>query len=348
MRKFLLPTVVIVAFLWSHQAAHGQSTCAQTLRSARLTYDQGRLHELPDMLSGCLTNGFTRQEKVEAYKLLVLSYIYLEEPSKADEAMLNLLYTDSYFEINPEADPAEFIALYKTFRTWPIYRYGAKIGVNATRPNVVQQENAIEGSTANYSSNINFQVGAVFEIPLTPKLTLNPELYFQLKSFSYNSTLPVNAVDNNHTEGTESQSWASLPISLQYGIKIKKIDTYVGLGVSTDFLLGSTLTINRARTNANSLQEQTIDITSGRNPINISAIVSAGLKFKLGGGFVVGEIRYYYGLTTINTVNSAYTLNDYLLFDNAYADNQMKLNSLSITAGYIVNVFNPKKLRARK
>ena len=57
-----------------------QSSCAQTLRNARATYDQGRLHELPDLLAGCIGNGFTQQEKVEAYKLLTLAYIYLAVP----------------------------------------------------------------------------------------------------------------------------------------------------------------------------------------------------------------------------------------------------------------------------
>ena len=120
MRK-ILPLILISSIAFYH--ATGQSTCTQTLRTARSTYDQGRLQELPSLLDGCLKNGFTQQEKVEAYKLLSLAYIYLEESAKADEAMLNLLRTDHYFEINTSTDPAEFIALYRTFRTRPIYTH---------------------------------------------------------------------------------------------------------------------------------------------------------------------------------------------------------------------------------
>src|SRR6478609_109001 len=107
MKRLLLLTSLYCIFCF---CASGQSTCTQTLRTARSTYDQGRLHELPSLLEGCIKNGFTQQEKVEAYKLLVLAYIYLEEPTKADEAMLNLLNTDHYFKINEATDPAEFIA----------------------------------------------------------------------------------------------------------------------------------------------------------------------------------------------------------------------------------------------
>ena len=127
-----------ILFLFLSVSSYAQLTSgAQTLRLARATYEQGRLHEIPSILEGFLPK-FNKQEKVEAYKLLTLSYIYLEEPEKADDAMLKLLQTDHYFEINLKDDPAEFIALYRTFRTKPIYRIGGKIGINGTRPNVVE------------------------------------------------------------------------------------------------------------------------------------------------------------------------------------------------------------------
>src|SRR3954465_3021621 len=113
--KKLLPLIMFSCTL--PYCLSAQSSCTQTLRSARSVYDQGRLQELPDLLEGCLKNGFSVQEKVQAYKLLTLAYIYLEEAAKADAAMLALLNTDHYFEINLTTDPAEFVALYKTFRT---------------------------------------------------------------------------------------------------------------------------------------------------------------------------------------------------------------------------------------
>lgn len=133
MRRILLLFVVV---LLAGSYARAQSTCAQTLRLAQSIYDQGRLHELPQLLQKCLEeNGFNDEEKVNAYKLLTLTYIYLEEPAKADEYMLALLRTDTEFKVNDAVDPAEFVALYKTFRTYPIYRIGGKLGaVAAARP----------------------------------------------------------------------------------------------------------------------------------------------------------------------------------------------------------------------
>src|SRR5690606_39024778 len=169
MRKSIAFFALLLVALGGPIAAYSQTACALTLRTARATYDEGRLHELPHLLAPCLKSGFTKQEAVEAYKLLVLSYIYLEEPTKADEAMLQLLRTDPYFEINESADAAEFIALYRTFRTWPVYRVGAKVGVNAAQPHVISYVDAVEGAEVSYSPAISFMSGLVFEIPVAKR-----------------------------------------------------------------------------------------------------------------------------------------------------------------------------------
>lgn len=348
MNRFLTLLVLSSACIFLSPVTNAQSTCTQTLRTARSTYDQGRLHELPAILDACLRNGFTKQERVEAYKLLVLAYIYLEEPSKADDAMLHLLRTDPYFEINESADPAEFISLYRTFRTWPVYRFGAKVGVNATTPSVVSSAQAIEGASAEYTPTVNFQAGFVFEIPLGDRLTINPELYFQLRSFYFDSDLDIEGDLENSSEGKESQSWVSLPVSLQYNIPGSRLNPYVALGVSTDYLISDNLSMNRNRVNATAIPERSYDIAHARKRINISAVASCGIKLKLGGGYVVSELRFIYGITSINDETSTYAVNDYVLFDTGYADHIMKLNSLSVTAGYIYNVFNPKKTGRRK
>ena len=113
-----------------------QSDCTQTLRQARTTFDEGRIHELEARLSGCISNGFNDEERTEAYRLLILSYIYLDETDKADKTMLDLLHDNPGFKISNEADPTELINLYSTFRTEPIFFWGGKVGANTTFVNV--------------------------------------------------------------------------------------------------------------------------------------------------------------------------------------------------------------------
>src|SRR5688500_5309640 len=239
MRRLLLLMVVVLSGV--SYVARGQSTCAQTLRLAQSIYEQGRLHELPQLLEGCIANGFNDEEKVNAYKLLTLTYIYLEEPAKADEMMLALLRTDTEFKINDAVDPAEFVALYKTFRTHPIYRIGGKLGATASRPSVVSAD-YIDSGTNTISNSYGITGNVSAEIPLTGKLrkfTLNPELSFQLLSFKGVAERGDSA---SVRPATERQAWISVPISLQYNLHENEPGTtnyYVSAGFSADYLINS-------------------------------------------------------------------------------------------------------------
>src|SRR5688572_25378458 len=105
--------------------------CAAVLRTVRATYEQGRLYELPELMKKCLESGFSDAEKVEAYKILVLAYIYLEEPQKADDAMIQLLHADPIYK-PVGTDPAEFKNLFKKFRTKALFRIGLRLGPSTT------------------------------------------------------------------------------------------------------------------------------------------------------------------------------------------------------------------------
>ena len=348
-----------IAFLFvavSGYTVFGQLTsCTQTLRLARSIYEQGRLHDVPGLLERCLQTGFSQDEKTEAYKLLCLAYIYLEEPAKADEAMLSLLRTNHYFEIRPETDPAEFVALYRTFRTDPVYRIGINLGANTSLPNVVSYIPSNELSSE-YDYGFAFQAGITADIPVprfNGRLTLHPELLLLLKTFKYTNEGTFDDVTPDgmpysrafETNGLEKQTWLSLPLMVQYKLGDKKFKPFFGLGVSADYLLAANNTFRRTKEDATSLEEQSIDLLQSRNTINISGLASAGIKAKVTGGFMVAELRYAYGITRINDTESIYSNIDRIYPTGGYVDGIMKLNTLSVTIGYVYNRFNPKKIK---
>lgn len=351
MRRLLLLLGVVLS--GGVHVANGQSTCAQTLRLAQSIYEQGRLHELPELLRPCLSeNGFNDEETVSAYKLLTLTYIYLEEPVQADEMMLALLRADTEFKVNDAVDPAEFVALYKTFRTYPVYRIGGKLGALAAAPSVVSADYTDDG-TNNSSHNFGFSGSIAGEIPLGGKLekfTIQPELAFQLLSFD-----GVNKWDEDNQRGdtskitpaTETQAWISLPVSLQYDVfSTMESQYYVSLGMSADYLISaSKKIISNIETNSG-VDENTFSVKSQRNRFNAGALISAGYKRKIGKGFLIAELRYKFGLLPLSDRADTYE-NNVLVFDYKYVDGIYKLNSLSLSVGYVVNRYNPKKLSSR-
>lgn len=345
--------ILIVAFLVLsvHAIYAQQQNCAQTLRLARSTYDQGRLHELPSLMKECLKpDGFNKQERVEAYKLLTMGYIYLEEPEKADSSMLLLLKTDPYFLPNEKVDPQEFLGLYKTFRTRPIFRLGVKFGINATQPNV-SSFNPISDGSSKYGREIGIGGGFVGELPLTDKFTLTGELLFLSKGFNNNSisqySTSVGTVDFSNSIGTEKQNWLSLPILLQYKLVSKRFQPFVEGGVSTDLLLNSTIQGEQRRVNNQSIDVKSFSLSAQREKLNISIVMGAGVKTRFASGYLVADIRYSYGITKSNSLSTLYD-NQFLLFDYKLVDGVFNLNSLYFNVGYVQNFFNPKKLKSRK
>jgi hypothetical protein len=345
MRRILL---LFVAVLFAGTYVHAQSTCAQTLRLAQSIYDQGRLHELPQLLQKCLEeNSFNDEEKVNAYKLLTLTYIYLEEPAKADENMLALLRTDTEFKVNDAVDPAEFVALYKTFRTYPIYRIGGKLGGLAAAPSVVSSD-FVDDGTNKYTYSLGFNASICAEIPMgvrAKKFTLNPELAFQLLSFKATNS-GADAV--KETKAAETEAWISMPVLMQYSLYEKNItNVFVSAGVSADYLIASNVKLFSDRGDENStVSENSYPVMEQRKNFNAGVLLSAGFKRKIGTGFLIAEVRYKMGLLPMLTKADTYE-NYTLVYNYHYVDGIFKLNTLSLSIGYVINRYNPKKLNIR-
>jgi len=353
----LLPLLFLFISYCSLAQTPGGPTPAQTLRLARATYEQGRLHEIPSQLSEEIISQMSKQEKVEAYKILCLSYIYLEEPEKADEAMLNILSTDHYYEINDRVDPAEFVALYYTFRRNPIYRIGAKLGGNFSRPNVSESVSAVElDKDSRYKPSFGLQFGVTAEFPLFRKFTVHGELlYLQHR---YQISEKVNRVDLetgetlvNEFTGVESQNWISLPMSIEYAYLNanstfhKKFRPYVAGGVVLEYLTGANITADREREGEASIPESSIDIE--REKFNLSLTVSTGIKIKMASGLFVADVRYVHGLTNVSSSETAFS-NQKLLWEYGYADPIFKMSSFGATFSYVQDIFKPKKLKRKK
>jgi hypothetical protein len=343
--------------------AFAQTTsCSQTLRLARSTYDQGRLHELPKLLENCLRNGFTKEDKVTAYRLLTLSYIYLEEPEQADESMRLLLETDNYFAPNEAVDPAEFVALYKTFRTAPIYGLGVKFGPNVTFPSVM--DNYYVGNTAagtgKYKQKIGFQFGVLFEkeffvnskSSFLKKITFSPEILYTTRSFTYtgegvflNDSILFDATKPASVASMINlykQTWIDLNLILQYKIKNHKFNPYVGIGPGFSYLLAASNQQTFRPEAGNTVSGPNVDVKSSFNKVAYSVIGLAGAKLRVGSFFITGEIRFQYGLS--NVINPKKRTNAENVFDYASQLNDFKQSNAAINFGIMYPLFKPKKL----
>lgn len=334
------------------------STCAQTLRLVRSTYELGRFHEIPGLLEKCLQQGegnFTKQERVEALKILTLAYLYSEDPEQADQAMLDLLRTDHFFEINENVDPAEFTALYKTFRTKPLFAVGLKFGANASLP-VALRNFYVGGNGANageYSIGYNIQYGACFEKALfagkkdTIRWTLAPEIIFSSHRYTYANEFLTQSDETgasfSRAEDIFSLSRINLNVLLQYRLKNSIINPYVMAGGGVNAITKAQLQADTQFPEAGSVETgASIDYADSYNTFDYAAIVGAGIKYKFGEIYITADFRYQYGLTNVS--NGSARFNPEAAFDRGYVPNDLNLSNLVVNIGFVWPYFKPKKL----
>lgn len=357
MRRLLLISVAIV-FAFSTYGQQEQSQCAQTLRLAQSTYEQGHLREIADLLKSCLSgNELTSDQKVTGYRLLTLAAIYLEEPDEADKQMINLLRTDHFFKPNLAVDPAEFIALYGTFRTSPLFELGIKLGPDATFPAL--KKNYYVGANAvgngKYSPKANFQVGLVFEKALSTnpakkilsRITGAPELLYNNLAFDYtNSSITVNNQTGNsqsHGTGTYNLTRVDLNLLAHYQLnKSSTFSTYAGLGPGIGYLLSSSAQLETLNEDGSVVTGASIDMLDTYRKINISVLATAGARYKFGDFYITADVAIGYGL--MNVVDADHRSNPEAVFDYGLGpQNDYSINQVAAHIGFSYPIFKPKK-----
>ena len=359
MKYFL--ALVLFCFI-SLERSYAQSG-TQALRLAQSIYEQGRLHELPglDGLKPEKIATYSKPEQVTAYRLLTLAHIYLEEPELADVSMLSLLDADHFFEPNASVEPAEFMGLYKTFRTKPVFNYGLRFGANATFPllNSVYYVSGASPGNGKYTPKVGVNVGLVFEKEffgnsknkLLRRLVFAPEVYYSQRTSAYtNKDVFTNDSTNAPAADqvvTAKSSW--LDINPVFQLKMNesnKFIPYVGLGPGVSYLLSASNTMVTTRAaGAGVVSGGAVPYTSSYRKLIPSVIVSAGVKYRFGEFYITAEARVQYFLMTAvkpSTRSVAASVYDY-----GYVPSNYKPLNLNINIGFIFPYFNPIKLKRK-
>ncbi len=335
------------------QRAESENACAKTLRSARSAYEQGRIEEVPDLVNKCLSSGFNDVERIEAYKLLILSHLYYDERAAAEDAMLRFLRIEPEYEINPVVDPPEFINLYNTFRTKPIFLIGGKAGGNLTFVNL-QKNFSLDNtnnSTGTYTAQLGYQAGITADIPLGNKgFSIGIEANFIGHFYEYNKK----QLGFSQLLFQEEQLWGEVPLLARYSFGKGNTKYYVQLGGAVSYLISSEATVERVdsvdlEVGNRSVSGPSIDLSEQREVLNYSITGGVGVRIKnvLGRGYLLADLRYTYGIPNIVNEEARYD-NTELQYRYLYVDNDFSLSNAFISIGYMIPIYKPKVIRRKK
>ncbi|MBK6266235.1 outer membrane beta-barrel protein [Marivirga sp. S37H4] len=298
MRKYLLT----IFLLLSGFSLLAQNNCERSLNEARSDYSNGNLYAIPGKLADCLVDGFLKSEKIEAYRLLTLTYLNINQNEKAKESLIKLLKIKTDYKVLPNVDPPELYSLYRKIKTDPIYFIGI---VGLMNFNTIQVLKGKNGDLRRFSQNpyknkdsyrytpkISFQVGAQFIYPFSEKLWLRGDVMYQNQKYDYSETIVHNteAKDNTFTYES-SDNGLNLNVSARGILDKYYWKPFMEIGITGRYNINQLL-LNYVSEDSEELEEgnaDRIDISMYRKKFNFGLHAHIGTMFMVGENY--GEIK---------------------------------------------------------
>lgn len=335
-RKYI---ILILPALFVLESFAQQEDCAFKLREAQKLYDAGRIENVPEMLQPCIEKGFTQEERLSAFKLIILCQIYADDLDKAHQEMLSFLKRYPEYELSA-TDPDEFRFIFEQYRTRPVLDLGAFAGVNRTHGLISQPYSPFnlnkekpkytpDGFAFQAGALINFYASSSIQISLEP---MYAQANFQLE---YENTVLEGFKELDHFE---RQSFLYIPLSGTYEFVVGNFRPYVRLGVQLGLLFN-----NKTSTTEGIFTGPDEDNLENRNQLNYWVFGGGGVKYKLNRGYFFLDMRYNVGLNKyLISADRRFTQENHN-WVYMYQDSDFRLNSFMIGVGYARSFYNPKR-----
>jgi hypothetical protein len=325
-----------------------EEDCASKIQEAQKYYDQGMIEEVPRLLASCMADGFTRVQKIEAYKLIILSYLFDDNQFEAEKTMLEFLKKYPEYEIMPN-DPIEFVYLFESYRTTSVFSFGITAGFNVTDPRIIEPYSTFDLSKATLKNTMRpaFQVGFGVGRYVGRKMLVNIEAYFASNQYKFSDEIATPFIDGpngiNSVTFTEKLYKVELPVSLVYEFNIKKVNYFVRAGFSVARITGVTGQASRKfYEDLQPLTGETKNIDDYRKKMLYSGVIGAGIRYKVPRGVMMLNLRTSLGLNNIVNPDKRYD-NEELSTRFYYLDDDFSLNTFSLSASYYFSFYKPKK-----
>jgi hypothetical protein len=339
--------ILIITFsLLPFEKVLAQDDCMNTLKQAKQLYEQGLIDDIPKILSNCMQSGFTRAQRIEAYKLIILTYLFDDNQYEAEKSMDEFLHKFPEYEVMPN-DPVEFVYLLQSYKTSLLYSLNFFIGPNFVTRRIIEPYTTLDRNQSANSEKpgTGFQVGIGLSRNLKKSLNVNIDIVYAFQNYSYSKESDVQLGTDLfkfvNIKAVEKINMVSIPVSLSYGFGKGNFNYYVRLGGEAGFLTKSTLTLDRT-SDVLSITQDNYDIQKQRSKYYYAALAGAGIEYKVPRGYLVLDIRYHVGLN--NMTNSAERYSDPVLLSKYfYVDDDFAINYLSVNIGYYFSIYQSKK-----
>ena len=337
--------LAIILFFTFSQLAIAQNDCGESISLAQDAFDQGHIERIPSILHECI-NKFTPEQKVEAYRLLTITYLYMDDPFGAESSFLKLLEEDPEYRIL-DSDPIELEYLSKQYITTPIVSWSGKAGVNFSTVTVLNYNRVDSDNGINpvYNTGAGFILQGGLEVHFNKVVSLNTELELSSRSLVRTSELFAGNPESQMLEHDRLLLLGSLPISLRFTYPGVMYYPFVYVGYSPSYTLSSRTKETRDPSRVEGVVGN-LDIESSTVDFSQSLVFGAGLKRRFKYNYLMIDLRYRLGMTNMNYQQNQYGIsntdkrNQILKFGSL--DDDLRWNGIELTVGYVWPQYKPR------
>ena len=364
MKKILLALFALTTGFATH--AQSAAQCSRALEEAEQAFEEGRLlfitrqdEDAPNLrFHQCLEAGsYSIEEEIRARKLLVKAYLFSDNEEAAEKELVELLKTDKEHQLTPE-DPAELFFLYQKYQTEPVIRVSAKMGFNRTLITQLQEFNTSQAVAKEY--NPNFTSGTNFWAEILAERHLGKGIEVamgaQMRYARYDMIGEL--IENDLTyEASNLSTMLRVPLIFRYNFRYDekndeneriKLIPYVFLGSSLDLVIDAKYEdTSRSGGTAVTLSDENSSLSDLDQVAkqNVSIFAGIGSKLRVGRAqvnFLTLEVRYDNSLFNYIDPDHRWD-NQRVAFEIGHVEDDLTINTLSFSIGYIYSLYNPKK-----
>lgn len=318
-----------------------QESCNAKLKRAQKLFSAGIIEDIESMLTPCLQEGFSGEEKLEAYKLLVAISIFEDKLDKADGYMLRFLKINPEYEIKDGVDPAEFIHVLNTFNRKPLVSVGLTFGGNIAYGKIQKKFSVYDtpDTDIKYSSpGMSIQGGLTMKFHLTDNHNICLDVLFAQQKVNYSSTYFDELVNFN-----ESQTRLLFPLSFAYyKYNLKNLYPFIEGGICVEMLMGANAEITRKNPGSDDITGPSANIKQKRNNYSTDLMAGLGCDYRIKKGRISVTARYFAGLTNQTNKSTRFDNNEFI-FKYHYIDSDFRINRFYFTVSYLYPLYNLKK-----
>jgi Outer membrane protein beta-barrel domain len=321
----------------------GVSDCEATLALATSEFNAGRFFSLPPILQKCLAKGFTKEQRVRAYILLCQVYLINDSPAEAEASYLKLLTADPEYIATPELDPIDVVYLSKKFTTRPVFTPHVRVGINASAISLIHN-NSPPGKpvVTSFKLKPGWSFGGGLDWNLSDRVSLGIDATYTTRAFQ---KVETGIFDNDRTEQIFRLSWLDAPLYIKYQDYIGTWRPYGYFGYAMHVKLTSTGEFTFVNIESSGTSTPTeglpVSLASQQHLVNRSIVLGGGMKYKLGKNYWFGDLRLQIGHSDIADESKIIDLP--LASEFAYVSDSYRVNGLTLSIGYIIPVYNPRK-----